>query len=645
MTLSELAADAPAVALVFVPSTGYGDAAERFVGSIRSIQGMGIPLVVAAAAGEPVDLLAPMAQVTLEVPSLAAAVDALAAAGFHAILAVADGVEFPAGPIESALEVMESDIRVASVCFWSNAAGVLSLPNRNVPWLQAPLGFDATTLTAALRRTSPALSPVPVLYPVGGAVLLSGAALSAVGPLAEECSVDARFADFGLRARSRGLLNLLDPSTFLMRHPDTTGIGAGDLTPTDRAWLAHRHRIFGAMLEQEIDDPRSPLRIAHQRARILSAGLTVTVDGGSVGPLETGTQVQTLALVAALARHPAVRRVVLPLPGPVPGYAAPYLIDRAIDARPATPVTACAAGSDVVHRPFQPDSPIDLDALRGEERRVLITLQDLIAYRTGSYFVSERSWLEYRSSVTAAVGGADGVVVISDDVRQACRAEALPVSEERLFTVPNGTDHMPADAAERPPEALLDPALVGRPFVVVLGTTYAHKQRDLAVRALQLLRDGSYSVTGILVGAQVPVGSSRRDETLARRFDDGVIELPDVASEERTWLLRHAEMLLYPTAAEGFGLVPFEAARLGTPTVAVSFGPLREMGGTPPVSAESWAPEYLAAAMARLLADPALRTQQTAHVLAAGTPLTWDATAAGLVAAYQAVLALPPVGR
>ena len=140
-------------------------------------------------------------------------------------------------------------------------------------------------------------------------------------------------------------------------------------------------------------------------------------------------------------------------------------------------------------------------------------------------------------------------------------------------------------------------------------------------------------------------GSSRELEAEARAGDQRVVVLPDVSSGERNWLLRHAAVVLYPTSGEGFGLVPFEAARFGTPTAFVSFGPLAELAGELPVQAEDWSPAALAGAAAHLLADPDLARAQVEATLAAGDRYTWDRTAAVLAEAYRGLLARPPANR
>jgi glycosyltransferase involved in cell wall biosynthesis len=145
-----------------------------------------------------------------------------------------------------------------------------------------------------------------------------------------------------------------------------------------------------------------------------------------------------------------------------------------------------------------------------------------------------------------------------------------------------------------------------------------------------------------MAGPTVPRGSTRVAESrVALRSDTPAHVLPDVTSQERNWLLRHASLVLYPTSAEGFGLVPYEAARFGTPTVHVSFGPLAEVAPGLPVSAAGWSPAQLADACRSLLVDPDLRAAQLAAVLKAADTYTWERTADLLVRTYRRVLAEP----
>ena len=136
----------------------------------------------------------------------------------------------------------------------------------------------------------------------------------------------------------------------------------------------------------------------------------------------------------------------------------------------------------------------------------------------------------------------------------------------------------------------------------------------------------------------VPIGSSRNDEALVAAKGEWPITLADVTSAERDWLLQHAAVVLYPTSAEGFGLVPFEAAVMGTPTVFVEFGPLQEMLSEVPVRAGEWTADALADSVDALMTDPDLAKRQVQEVLKVSEEFTWSRYAAKLVDVYKNTL-------
>jgi glycosyltransferase involved in cell wall biosynthesis len=148
-------------------------------------------------------------------------------------------------------------------------------------------------------------------------------------------------------------------------------------------------------------------------------------------------------------------------------------------------------------------------------------------------------------------------------------------------------------------------------------------------------------MTLVLAGPSVPFGGSRNSERQQLRTDGDVVFLPALTSRERNWLFRHAAVVLYPTSAEGFGLVPFEAARFGSPTVTVGFGPLLETSADVPVVATSWDPRELADCVERLVTDPVLRREQVSATLTAADRYSWRRTVEEFVHMYRALLARP----
>jgi glycosyltransferase involved in cell wall biosynthesis len=640
-----------AVAALFVPSFN----ANLLLTAVWSLQSEGIEVVVG---GPSAEYLVPFGEIgchCLAAISPADLFNKVWELRRLPVLAVGDAVTVPDNFLGRALALMADDLRVASVSFLSNDAGFLSFPIKNDPSIRPPDGHDARSVTRLLRDLGPHDPPTPIPSAVGAVVLLAPSALGAVGgfvpgPTAE---MTGSIADFAARARGRGFVHLLDDSTFFVRHrapgdiPHRIGT-TDDLHPADRHWIHKLYPNEVEFVDKEARSARSPLAMAHGLARAKVLGVSVAVDGSYLGPIETGTQVSILATVEALSRRHDVREVVVALQSDIPRYAAdvmsmPKVVPRRVDFRTLEGLGHC----DVAHRLIQPDQWFSVDLWRTKCDRMILSILDLIAYRNGSYHADVDEWLTYRKSIWAGVAAADAVVTISEDVKVQVELERLPVDPQRLHAIPFGTEHLTGEEPTEIPRELLLRGFIEGQFILVLGTDYAHKNRDLAIAVLAELRDRGHSHTLVMAGPTVPHGSSRLSEIIRLQHGKPPIEsevylLPDVPSAERNWLMRHADLVLYPSSAEGFGLVPFEAARFGTPTLFTRFGPLQEMAPDIPVAAEDWSPEALAAAADALLTDQAQARVQVESCLEAGAKYTWAATAERLTDLYRHVLAFPP---
>ncbi|MGH2706066.1 MAG: glycosyltransferase [Actinomycetota bacterium] len=630
---------------VFAPATP-----ERFLPTLRSLAGGPLPLFIGAPDPTILATLDRFRATPLHVPSAVELANSVWMQTRSHVLLVSDAIIAPPDFVDPAVSIADGDIRVGTVSFLCNAAGWLSFPFGQ-PADQAPPGHDEVSITRRLRSLFPDPTPAPIPYACGRAVLISSSALSAVGALVDPASrrADAAVADFSLRARRRGFIDLLDSGTFYTRPSDLT-IDSHDafisrsLAAEDIEWLRDRHPFLEPLVAEQTESSRSPLALALRCAETKVNGLRVLVDGSCLGPREMGTQVATLAMISALAERDDVAEVSVVLPAEIPQYAAGSLAARKI--RGLTPDDLHDPDFErvhVAHRPYQPDERLELETWQRVCERFLVTIHDLISFQIGSYHETPEHWMRYRGSIRDTLERVDGVLVDSADVRDVMGLERMPVDPTRIFVVPIGTDHLTGGEPGEIPSELLSRGFVAGEFLLSLGTNYSHKNRDLALRTFRELRSRGWKLAMVFAGASVPFGSSRALEAMeSAESDEDVFFLPDVGSEERNWLLRHASALLYPTSAEGYGLPPFEAARFGTPTVVVGFGPLKELATSLPVVAEDWDADALADAVERLVKDPAVARRQISATLAAGEKHTWIQTADDLVCVYRSLVARPP---
>ena len=373
-----------------------------------------------------------------------------------------------------------------------------------------------------------------------------------------------------------------------------------------------------------LDESNDATSASHRHSEMrASRGLTITVDATWLGAHETGAQVLTTHALTALAQRSDVTSIRLTNVTELPAYAQHLADLERID------IVEEPAMSDVVWYPNQIDARVDLSLARELGRRVVITYLDLIAYDIPRYHGTTADWLAYRRQQRTAALLVDGITTISQDVADRLLMEVPLLDPTRVRAIPLGVDHVRAAEQESAVPAAITPLherLTSRPFIVVLGNDFAHKNRDFAIRVWQQLLDQGVACDLVLAGLHVRRSSSKKaeQESLATHVDlrGQVHTLGHVDQATKTWLLANAAAVHYPSSAEGFGFVPYEAAALQTPTSFTRFGPLRELLDTPDAP-RSWRIEEHAADLAALLTDLDARQQRIHQIAAAAERLTW----------------------
>jgi glycosyltransferase involved in cell wall biosynthesis len=217
---------------------------------------------------------------------------------------------------------------------------------------------------------------------------------------------------------------------------------------------------------------------------------------------------------------------------------------------------------------------------------------------------------------------AAAVVCPSEATRSDCVDAGIDAA--RLHVVPWAV----ADAPARP-EAV-DQARrrhgLDRPYVLFAGTVEPRKNVGRLVEAFARL--GPVDAELVLVG---PEGWGGIDTGSARRL--GFLPRAELAA-----LYAGAAAVCYPSLREGFGLPVLEAMAQGAPVVTSATTSTAEVAGDAAVLVDPEDVDQLAAALARLLADPELgrRVGAAARERAAG--YTWARTAEGVVGAYRAAV-------
>jgi glycosyltransferase involved in cell wall biosynthesis len=507
----------------------------------------------------------------------------------------------------------------------TNTATVSALADQGSALSLAPSGSDAGGgLAEDLAANTLALHP-RLTRAVGPCVYVRREALELVGPLDEKLDLAAALElDFAQRCLLRGLSHLAADDVLVQR-----------LKPAPRPREEEPPSI--ALGDSAV------LTRALEAARGVRRRLAVTIDARALDGAVTGTQVHIFELIAALARTEALSLRVLVRAEPIDEETLRLLRELPqTEILAAEELDADTPRTSVFHRPQQTFSPGDVALALELGERFVISQLDLIAYRNPGYFADAGAWQDYRRASRHGLSAAERVVVFSDHTRQELLADAL-VDNARIRVVPPGLDHRVA-AEQRRPAALDGMAVSGEQpeegFLLCLGTDFLHKNRVFALRLLAALRaDHGWEGNLILAGTHIPRGSSLELERAFLRehleLSRSVLDIGPVSEQEKAWLVAHAGAVVYPSAYEGFGLVPFESALSGVPCVFAPQSSLAEVapGGTAAIV--PWDAQASAAGAYSLLVDPAARERHVQTLAGAARELTWAGAAERMVEIYR----------
>jgi glycosyltransferase involved in cell wall biosynthesis len=375
------------------------------------------------------------------------------------------------------------------------------------------------------------------------------------------------------------------------------------------------------------------------------ARMRVMVDGRCLDMPLSGTQVHVLSLLKALEETGAIALSVL-LPRRVHSSAEPHLskVDAedgayTIDRLPSTTPA-------IFHRPYQFSNVAELAECRTFGQRLVLTHQDMILDRTPDYHPSREAWEGFRATTASAFAAADRITCFSRHAANDAAADG-DLCVDRLDVVPPGVDHA-LPLAESGSDVSSDrfSELAEAPFLLSVGGAFHHKNRLFALSAYEHLTYVlGWSGRLCFTGDHPRSGSSVADEEafVTQRLADasGVLDLGWVTDTEKTWLYEHAELVLFPSLYEGFGLIPFEAAARGTPCVYGWRSSLPEY--LPPEGGvlEGWDLSHTCEALLEIMQDDARAARLVQAIQRAGAELTWTNTARCYVDVYRRALAAP----
>ncbi len=298
----------------------------------------------------------------------------------------------------------------------------------------------------------------------------------------------------------------------------------------------------------------------------------------------------------------------------------------------ALPVVLRRAGIDLLHAmsfagPLATTCPF------------VVTIYDLSFLHYPEAFRPWNRW--YLSRFTAlSARRARRVIAISESTKRDV-VSLLGVPADRVDVIYCGTDDifhpLPADEVA---QFRCERALPDR-FILFLGTLEPRKNVRTLVQAYGQWRKAEPDIPKLVVaGGKGWYYDQIFAEVEALGLAGEVIFPGYVRQEELPLWYNAADLFVYPSRFEGFGLPVLEAMACGTPVVTTNVSSLPEVAGDAALLTPPDDETQLIEAMRRVLSDRALRQEMMAKGQAHAATFTWERTARQTVETYERALGI-----
>jgi glycosyltransferase involved in cell wall biosynthesis len=277
---------------------------------------------------------------------------------------------------------------------------------------------------------------------------------------------------------------------------------------------------------------------------------------------------------------------------------------------------------------------------------VILTIHDLMAIKYPGFFAGRRFLARilgrtyFRIFMTLSLKKAGAILVDSEQIKEDL-IDFMPSTRQKITVVYAGVDESFQQIKEERRIALFRKvhSLKGK-TVLYLGSIRPHKNVDRLIKAFSIL------VSQLNTECQLIIAGEKDKNLLILRnlvdqlgLSNKTIFLNHVPEGELLLLMNAADIFVFPSLYEGFGLPPLEAMACGTPVVASNTASIPEVVGEAAILVNPKNEQEIASAMLRLLIDDSLRQELIREGFQRIRLFSWENTAKETIGVYQTVMA------
>jgi len=279
----------------------------------------------------------------------------------------------------------------------------------------------------------------------------------------------------------------------------------------------------------------------------------------------------------------------------------------------------------------------------------VVTIHDLtLSFFPGKKMTSMLHRAAYHVTIKNAVKNAKKIIAVSNNTKRDLE-KLLKTPAEKIEVIYEGVDpaFKPCDRPEKPEKSsakLFPPPQkppFDRPYLLYTGVWRSHKNLVNLIKAFHILKtEYNYEGRLVITGRHDPVYAHEIvGETLSLQLEEDTLFTGMVDEPTLIQLYQKAQVYVFPSLYEGFGLSPLEAMQCGTPVAASNSSCVPEICGKEnALFFDPKNPRDMAEKIFQITSEKSLREKLISNGLMRVKTFSWEKMAKETLNLYSDVL-------
>jgi glycosyltransferase involved in cell wall biosynthesis len=265
----------------------------------------------------------------------------------------------------------------------------------------------------------------------------------------------------------------------------------------------------------------------------------------------------------------------------------------------------------------------------------IITVHDLSPFLFPDTF-SSRAVLLHKLLFSKTLQSVDKIITVSECSKRDL-VTYFNVPEDKIKVIFNGVDTKFKPLNKDEVNEFLKKYNLNFPFILFVGTLEPRKNLPALFKAYYQLKNKNINHKLVIAGKK---GWKYQDifETVNKlNLNNDIIFTDYIPENDLPALYNAADVFVYPSIYEGFGLPPLEAMACGTPVVTSNISSLPEVVGNAGITVDPKDIDMLATALYEALTNDSLMKEMTKKGLERAKLFSWKSCAVETLKVYEEI--------